>query len=1302
MYREEAEKLTQEDQFELIQKEIEMLVKKRQAYAIRESQFSQPKVDIGRHLVQKYRDLINVSRLIEGKLMIAHEDSFEAVAAHIKSLVISLFEKYREASPEFFEGKKLYYLTRIKQKMADLIRIKNRKLLLSIKPAKFRTGKENEIKLVRELTDDASACLEDFDITRFDRFSKRVIDNLNIFTSEERAEILKLFEYMETEIIGYKEANNRKMLGEALLDEMNNAKPFKFNADKAIRLLQRNFLIDDNEQDLELALNQAHDPKLDIRELIIEKKHNRIYMVDKYQHILGTLTKQKTDVRVYDRMKDVEAKAFDRKRVDDLIKKIDQVSRKQLAKGLIQRKDRSLSKNLQHRNGGGSIKIPSVKKKDKYFAQYSNRLRSFQEFKNEGTKVPSGRIDRSLTREKKEDNSIEKFEDKDKLLKYSTLQENLKQREVRFSCKIGAENAKISKNNEPVNIFVDPNIEETSDDEYNQQTRRTTPNFFTRDRDIRVNKQHNTTLIDQANKNIFHDDLFEIKISKIRKNPLKRKNSVPDFAKPLEEFEEMEETHELLSDFKKCLYSLSDEQLLQIQSLMHYYKDNPVLEEIKHDYSLDPRKKLLSLLKASYNFQYFPQILDFTSQNFLQYPSEGFFFELEKRPIINVNEKSHKDCYSFFCKVAGQEDICPHGYANSKVLDRTGDIINTRTKEIIIKGDRSVKSKTREVKSKGKLVGIPDNKERSNRGLTMVLRNKDIYDFVLADKRMRSESYRKKVLKNPDIVIKSNNIKDVSPEIAENDAGRSVSLRREDAMNSQKHLNSRRQVSTRNSKRNLEDKQVTPEKPRELSINEETEKLSGKKYFYGINFDQKYVLTSQENTKDKNRINETIAVKTLNKKNDLQSDRYIIPEDINKQKATLSRKTSWKDPKKHDQHVTFVRNPMTESKNSANKNTKDINNRKDSLVMLVTEELGNVDETSDYFDMLVDDQSKNRRHSKLRETSQTGELKGKLEKNPLETELSEIKQKIESHTKNLAVSDKMIKAYSNRLIGAINVSNNNLHEEKRNFRTDRSNPDIAKRDLTPSRVQSLNHPNTKNTENVDTFDPIDRSIDTKSTSQNKILSKTPPKSIENGLHDKIAGFDLLEFGKRYINSKRLSRNNVTVESLKNTMRSKNDSNILNFKPIGILSGPVAQNNVNNDRILNTMDIAKMLPGLHRDRNPKSTQELHKKIESNYFDLDSGSNPSSSSKKDPNNLNKHIEPNFSHLESQSLKNFIRQKTSQTIDNNFEFNTDKKIPRITTISTPFSGLIEQQHESDYMSDKKSKEHKHSDISDYFNNL
>lgn len=1270
MHNNVTSKLSQKDKLELLRKEIEVLIKRRQENKIRESQISQPRIGVGKLMVQKYQDFYRISRLIEEKLSNAKEGSFDAIAEHIKDLILKLFEKYRDINPAFFAKKKIYYLARIKQKMADLLQIKKRKALMNAKSGKPKFTKEKELAILIQLIEDTEMCINDFNPQRFDRFSKRMQDHLGLFSADEKIELLKIFDEIRPDVNNYRDAHRRKTIGEELFQELSNAKPLKFRAERAIQLLKQNLLIEDEEVGRNRQKYRPQSERPNGLSLTIEKRKNRFLMIDNYNDVIGTINNGKNIFRKYDISKDINSKAFDKTKVHDMINRMNIKSKYLLDRGLIKRKGKSSSPNLLNRTlGSKSNKLRKVN--GKFYNNYGHKRANMADLDEDSILDGEYELSDTVSRRMEKLSLMRQIQDADALTLQNTLKNDNPTHNVKSS---NNTNYNIDEQNENTNVFYNYNPEETSDDEYIVHKGGSTSKSKKKKGLNNSKNKKKKTSHKNSEPTIFYDDVFEIKNSKFRHSTKVRTISLP---KSYDNgVDNMQNDSDSVSDLNKYLYSLTDEQLLQIQLLIDNYKGNPILDEILNDTNLNPRQKLLSILKASYAFQRFPSIPYSKHRPSEFSPNNGFLFNMIEKPIVVAREKIHKGCYSFFCKVKGQEDICPMGYANSKILDPQGNVINTRTNDILIKGDNNDKSSELKIKSKGKLVGIPTDSSRTDKTFNKMIRNNDVYDIVLGDKRMKSRTYNEKVLKHKDTPKHEADILQQQNEIRK--SRRSTSQRR----------STKKPVS------------ITP-------ISEEIPNMTNSNYFDNFDNTQKSI-TNISKRDDLNRF-------TITDKESLRA--YLVSESSKNPLITkISNGQIISKPTYNEKSVVNKPEPIVEVNRASRRDHIMLSERSlhekehiDSKIRdkRLTHFAQDKDET-DYFRLLNGDETNLNSVSNVTQTQKLKESKKNSVNAPLKISATEMKPKMETKTKSLKVSDRMLKAFSNKITESLNNKNSQTDENHKNSQSnDPRDLNIQSKVDKPGRIQSLNHQEIKSTKKSDTFDLLEESIDSvKDNTDNNYYDLLAGSISQQQKMLKTKDLDLLNFNNESIYSKNsIDAKNSLKKQRDNNKTDASDNTIMHVRPIDILSATQGVNRTKQSESFNTTTKHGNLPLLgNLDHNTNFTQKIQQNTDSNYFDLDSINDKSKPSDNDVSNLlNRHMKPNFSNPSYQARNKTTHDHNGGSQDNISDYKNNRNIKKITTISTPFSGVIEHHgYEEDIISVPRHTDDKSADISDYFNNL
>lgn len=1306
-------KLAQQDQLALVRKEIEMLIKKRQDHTLRESQMPPQKLGVGKLMVQKYQDFLKISRLIEEKLARATDASFDAIAENIRDLIIKLFEKYRDINPAFFAKKKVYYLARIKQKMAELLQLSKRKLLLNTKVGKIKYSNDKESAMLKQLIDEAELCLVEFDAKRFERMSKRVFDNMTVFTPQEKRELLKIFEAMRPDVHEYKEAQRRKTLGEDLFEELSNARPLKFKAARAIQLLKQNLLLEDGE--LEARIKSHTLPMNSQRDitLAIEKKNNRLLMIDNYDDVIGMINKTQHSFRNYSRSKDINAREIDQERVNQLLKKIDNSSKQLLDKGLIKREKSNSTNVKRETHHSRSKNSASTHDKGKFFNNFGNRARNLTNFIEDVDQNDDHSLSMTLSKKNAKISIVRRLLNGDAINMEDTLRKDSRQNNIRLS------NQEVSMGDikgvdpESGNVFYNYDVEMTSDDEYIESKKSVKVNVKSRANPKKpkkpsMAKKHSEPVL-------FHDDLFEIKSAKFDRNSHDRKGSVPVF----EELDDNSRRNsETISEFHKYLYSLTDEQLMQIHMLMENYKDNPVLESILNNNNLNAHQKFMSLLQASVDFQRFPSIQGMQPRLSEMLPNKGFCFNADKRPIVMVKDQVHKDCYSFLCKVKGQEDICPQGYANSKVLDYNGDVINLRTKEILSKGGKSVTSNEPKVKNKGKLVGLTEDPKKFDKGLTRMLRNDEVYDLLLGEKRMKSASYDKKVLKvhdrdvrpviEPEVI--QENITKISEKKIDNTQGKNkltlktVSWQVEAARNSRKNSKNRQNEVGRNSRKSSRKRRSSSRRRASPNDSEEIPSLTNTNYF-----------ADHDDTKRSSTIHQTdpdIRKQTTTTENNSlkahliseSSKNYAYNEAPRNLQVQPEPKVSKKPNLYQDPIIEISRASLTDKYGLSELN---IHENKNDTKSKKTNNLAPSENGTDYFDLMGVSVSKVNTISGISQSNMTDRnYAGKMSKDSniidLNPNLSDIKLKADSNKKSIRVSDRMLKAYNNKITESLSNKESIPSNTNRSSKvTNPSSLNAISKNGTSVRIQSQNQPTIPQTKKSGTFDVVDQSQQTETNSQD-MTSYDLLDDSHNSYKKPSKNSDLIMIDY----NEPIVKSNSQSEARKSTVKPKQSININRNSAIAQVKGndikgkALLLEKVEKNESNNTNGTYNMLGDEIRITNV--TQPISKSANSNYFDLDSVTNNSRPSNKSSSHTNsKKAKVNEVQPESRFTNKVVRQTTSESGDN-IEFKNDKKILKITTISTPLSGLMDEHHGDDAISEEKSRDGKSSEISNYFDNL
>ena len=1262
--------LSQKDQLIIIQKEIEMLIKKRQDHRLRESQISQPKLGVGKLMLQKYEDFLKISRLIEEKLANARDGSFEAIAENIRNLILKLFEKYRDINPTFFAKKKLYYLDRIKKKMAELLQIKKRKLILHTKTARIRYPNEKDIAELKQMINYAEGFINNFEADRFERFSKRVQSKLDIFTAQERHELIKIFEAMKPDVNEYKEAQRRKTLGEKLFEVIGNAKPMKFEAAKAIKLLKQNLLIDDKElQFRKQTYNPTNRPKS--LSLTIEKRNNRYLMVDNYDDVIGSINNLKGGLRGNDKSRDINARKFDKNRVDKLLDKMNQTSRNGIDKSLLDRRGKSSSPNLMINTNTG---VDYNKNKRKFFKQYNKKLRTLNNFNEESLDNSENELNRTFSKRTGKNKPSKQGENGKEIDLQNTIRNNSKDRQVKCSNPVGLNKAVTSKINNNKNVFYNNGADDTSDDECQvSKSKSNSPSSMKGNKSSSRNKKNMS--YKDSEPTIFHDDLFEVKQTKFRKDTRNKKTSKPVF----NDLSDTEHNTSALSQFSKYLYSLNDEQLMQIHMLMDNYKNNPIVDNILNDNSLNTRQKFLSLLKASSTFQRFPSIQWMKPRDSEFSPTDGYCFGLEKKAIVTVKDQVHKGCYSFFCKVRGQEAICPHGYANSKVLDYNGDIIDMRNKECIIKRDK-IKNNKSKTKNKGKLVGIPKDSSKTEKRQNNILQDNQIYDIILSDKRMKSDSYRRKVLKINE---------DVNKEVSNNKIDKELTKEsRESSLTQQP-------VECKHSKHLIDDG---------------TSDMIGTNYFENIDNSKRSSDNQVIRSTTKGQLANTNRISTKNEPNheiiNSQTDKQISKHQTTSNELEilqdlLNKQSSMIEEKKDSQKC--IKNPSDKQIKRSDGRLKSVSYKAPTHFSKNAKKECYLNGTANGNLNIDIDFTINENKQSITSNKYSGQ-------SALKTDLSDIRPKVESTTKNMKISDRMFKAYSNRLTENLSIKHDSRVEINKNSKIYDLQEQENYTDTTKQpKIQYLNQKDDKSNRNSGTFKLIEKSMN---SAYKEVNAKSNELLVDNiGNNDKInlktADLDLLDFNMDNMNSVKIKESkNAGKASDDQVNVQKSNNTFMQTRPTDILSTSYPLNKINetkNSRA--TKDIGNILPETTNCKGTNLTEQIQRNTASNYFDLNS-SNDKSKSQSD-NTVNKQINeelyPSYLKAESQSINKFFVEKTGASNDDVVDFKVDNKIKRTTVISTPYSGTIEmEEQEVNDTIGKKSDEHKVEDISDYFNNL
>ena len=1329
------------DQLRLIQKEIEMLVKKRQALRIRQSQFSARNVNISKMMLQKYKDFAQISKLIGNKLLNAREDYFEAIAENIKDLIIKLFKKYRDINPQYFSKKKAFYLARVRREMARLLEINKRKYEVGKYKMKVGFAKKREGERIMSMIKDMKYCMKTFDMKRYDRLSKRVVDNLNIFTEEEAREIVEIYERMENEAMYFMEANRRKTVSDEMFQELASAKPVRFKVSKALELLKENLFAEGfDDLTYQIEAKEKSERKTSVN---IKQTDGQLLLTDDYGLDIGMLgVKSKREVRAKSR--DINCRPVEQKKVDNYFRRLNKTTVQRLNQTM-GRRNKSMSlikttpkksvgrkyKNWHIKKGTGVVKYmnhaaeedSSVMKKKmdegmqnlherrgkaksemtKTNRQLDTKINKKNTFHNKmddrlsfGNKL-SMNIDfdeheriiiAEENKQRKMTNDIgieelKKFADaKDGLYmerdithhnmrevekmsverrqtgQLSTTSKN-KNRSVHSKSKHHRKTSKANtadfeqrrsyelrqtiQNKKELNMHGKKkknNVfkEEFYDDSHDvlQNPSELESRELTearRETEIQLQEAYDGRKKTQIGhqepaETMFIDDVFEIHQTDFRKSRkvLKKKKQENKAIEVSMDNKTDTDTSSYFKKINKYLYTLTDEQLIQIYDLIENNKHNTIVNQIFENGELDDRQKFLSILKASYNFQRFPSLAS-NSNNKLGDVYDGMLSKPDKTTFVTMLNKDHSGCYSFFCKIKGQENICPKGYANSKIIDTNGDIIDTKTKEILFKNEK----KERKVSGAGGYgAEIELDRKRNKDSFKKLVGNKIVYDILIADNKIDSQAYQK------DVIQSMRNFKRKTPR----EEPVSVTDRFEEHISDNSYIESLKDgIPKKKTKKTISQRDtLTNDKVKERKSNKTdtysyvavpSKKSESKKSIKKTSLiDQNHSANQSKHSKvSQHKESSVINRKRTHTENSLYSEKK-------ESKVTRKKTNTETELYRQEIHKKSGQNFRPKHESAFSKNNKKKSNQvfisKEETEKTITKDSKNVqnsdelvsDINSNYFDILKDDFNK---QSFKQQKDQS---------KPMNTNIS-------NNVGQLRVSDKMLKLYSQKLTESLKT-------------------DSKKSDSKPSKVDSK-------------IDQAQRKSNITFTEHNS-----------NDFSRANLAFTAKEQSKKQVISQEGSDTRQNKQNRTTTMPQLQDTDILSAMNTHFRQKGESQNRHSD------------IQAFKESKQERTITEVSQKLSkeeaySNYFNLDSEINYNKFSiQGTKNELDKEIMPDFS-----------RTMEGDRGGNVFKEYEERKIKHITTVSAPYSDvLIEEDsrlHDTGELSEKKSY-----DFNSYINNL
>ena len=1334
MPKEQHDQMNPADQLRLIQKEIEMLVKRRQTMRMRKSQMSTSAIHISKMMLQKYKDFAKISRLITQKLQNAKEEQFDAIAENIRRLIEKLFKKYRDINPNFYKQKKNYYLARVKKQMAKLLYLKKKKMEEGKYNMKVGFAKKREGENLQQMIDEVEQCMNHFDLKRYDRLSKRVYDHINLFTREEANEILRIYDIMQRETDRFSEADRRRRKSKEIFAELSSATPVKFKVTKALELLKEN-LFAEGIDDVSFAFDspRAKDKQNRQKSATIHTKGNKLVLYDDYGYGIK-IPKRSKQTRAKSR--DVNSKPFEKKHFDDYVKKLNKTSVQRLNKTMggragkrsmkfsktveldkksVDKKSKNWfhkkSKKIVHfgndssmmgrkmdegfdrlenttgaigKRGRGITHMKHNSKNDQFrkkntFQNKFNRRISFgdprketgeqdfvdfargEEYIDGGTRGTGGiRVDGEVVFGDMD------YDDEDDVF-YSNQEEFSGQGENKHSVKTsgnhlfkghpgkkvkirsqtyaGFRNSKSQElQRDDLDNLFDKEEGELEGEEFYEDEYEYKPYKTKFSKDLNDIDEEDFNEDDKGeDENIFIDDMFEIKKTDFRRS--KKLLYIKKKSKSAREL--VEETDMASSKFfkqiNKYLYSLNDDQLIRVYDLIEHNKENPIIKGIFENTNLDNKQKFLSILKASYKFQKFPSRKSISGKDKIADPYAGVLFGPEKMNLVMVGDRLHTDCYSFFCKVKGQENICPMGYANSKILDGNGNIVDTKTKDVIFKNPKTQKQRKSKKNKKNNYDKEQKNEKNFYEGdkrrssFKKLVGEKMVYDILIANNRLDSHAYDKEVMRSTKNQQKSKfhdetiSVTDHFEEFpSDNKVGSFNNTKRKSINKSNREIKTESKRSVNKKSSRVIDNQS---KKSSRVIENQSKKSS------------RVIERESKKSKSKRSIQKQPSKKDskLNSRKSIKTNQSIVSEKSRKSEKKISQKNiNANNQKKTNAKRSFDKNGDTigiskkNTKSHFSKKKEDtkafiefkkhisITDKKDSKTTYnnISSELSN-----NYFDNLKGDVIQNNIDNNSNNKSKVSETSEKINPN------------ISNSFKNIKVSDRMIKMY-----------NKNITDSLKSEKKGRSSKHSSQKQNEQDKVNSF----ISFTDNSQHLSRVKKKTSIRNPQEQQPIENQTVEQISPNNQDMP---DPLQ--------------NENLISRTQTMPKLRDTEILSsMNP--------------NFRYKNESTNTNIRSGFHRESISKTqrtvtdmTNRTSKGDYSNYFNLDSEINYNNKLNRGGDDLNEEIIPSFAGMEEEG--------------NVVEEFAGRGVKHLKTVSTPYSDvLIEEESritENDVSSQRKS---------------